>query len=87
MKFVIVENPEINARANVAESAVKHLGPGWKVVGETLATAVAPEVPFDPADHSVVEVRNYLDYASPEEAERVLDLERNGKARAGIVGV
>jgi hypothetical protein len=40
---------------------------------------------FDPGNHTVAEVQDYLD-AHPEEEERVLAAEANGKNRAGIVG-
>lgn len=42
--------------------------------------------PFDPSKHSVNDVRAHLETASPEEAERVLEAERNGKARSSLVG-
>lgn len=41
--------------------------------------------PFDPADHTLPEVREYLQGASEDERERVLEAERNGKARKGIL--
>lgn len=41
--------------------------------------------PFDPSVHGVREVREYLLTATPEETERVLDAERAGKARRGLL--
>jgi hypothetical protein len=40
---------------------------------------------FDPADHTVAEVQQYL-VDHPDDAERVLALERAGKNRATLVG-
>lgn len=40
---------------------------------------------FDPDEHNVDQVNEYLVTASPEEAERVLALEREGKSRSGIL--
>ena len=40
---------------------------------------------YDPSYHTVVQVNEYLATASPEERERVLEAERNGKARKGIL--
>lgn len=43
--------------------------------------------PFDPSRHNVADVNSYLAGAdvTPEEKQRVLDAEKNGKARAGIL--
>lgn len=41
---------------------------------------------FDPAAHTVDEVNAYLDTADPAEQVRVLEAERSGKARKGILG-
>jgi hypothetical protein len=40
---------------------------------------------FDPGDHTVAEVQDYI-ADHPEDEERVLEAERNGKNRAGLVG-
>jgi hypothetical protein len=40
---------------------------------------------YDPGEHTVAEVNDYLDTASPEETQRVLDAELAGKARKGLV--
>lgn len=41
---------------------------------------------YDPADYSVRQVNSYLDSADAQERERVLQAERDGKNRQGIVG-
>jgi hypothetical protein len=40
---------------------------------------------FDPSDHTVAEVQQYL-ADHPDDTDRVVELERAGKNRAGIVG-
>lgn len=40
---------------------------------------------FDPSEHTVDEVKAYLD-ANPDEAEAILRAERNGKNRTSLVG-
>jgi hypothetical protein len=42
--------------------------------------------PYDPAAHSVPQVRAYLARADDAERTRVLDAERAGKARRGVLG-
>lgn len=44
-----------------------------------------PEL-FDPGEHTVPEVNDYLNTAEPAEQVRVLEAERAGKARKGILG-
>lgn len=47
------------------------------------------EVPrrmFDPTTHTVADVTAYLEKADDDERERVLALERAGKARVGVLG-
>lgn len=44
------------------------------------------EPEYNPADHNVDEVNEYLESASDTEKARVLDLEANGEARKGILG-
>ena len=46
----------------------------------------APSDVFDPSDHSVVEVREYLAGADAAEKERVLAVEAAGKARTSLTG-
>lgn len=41
---------------------------------------------FDPSEHSVEEVNNYLEGVDEEERNRVLDAEAEGKARATLIG-
>jgi hypothetical protein len=48
-------------------------------------TPPAGDEPFDPSEHSVDEVLAYLDAASLDEAERVVQAESDGKARKGIL--
>lgn len=59
------------------------------VEGDTAMRTVGDE--YDPSDYTVAEVNAYLDQALQEgnlvEVQRVLDAERAGKARAGILGV
>jgi hypothetical protein len=51
------------------------------------APASAPKSDvFDPSDHSVVEVREYLAQADDSEKERVLASEASGKARTSLTG-
>lgn len=45
-----------------------------------------PRSVFDPAEHTVAEVNDYLDRADDDERERVLALERDGQARKGVLG-
>lgn len=59
-----------------------------RVEGEG-ATAPEPKVMGegdDPADFTVDQVNAYLEEASEEEVDRVLDAEREGEARKGILG-
>lgn len=41
---------------------------------------------FDPSQHTVEQVNSYLDTADEQEKERILQAERDGQARRGIVG-
>lgn len=41
--------------------------------------------PFDPSEHTVLEVEQYLSNADDEETARVLEAETNGKARKGLL--
>lgn len=40
---------------------------------------------YDPADHTVVEVQKYLTGADADEFQRVVELEREGKGRTGVL--
>lgn len=46
---------------------------------------LAKDGPFDPSDHTVAEVNDYLDAAPEAERTRVLSVEVSGRNRAGIV--
>jgi hypothetical protein len=66
--------------------------PNQQVVRDGDPVAVLPDDPdpqdgdvFDPSAHTVAEVNDYLD-ANPDDADRVLAAERDGKARVSIVG-
>jgi hypothetical protein len=50
----------------------------------TLSHEGAPAPTFDPRDHTVPQVNEYLQ-AYPEDVQRVLDLERSGAARIGVL--
>lgn len=45
----------------------------------------AQDTEFDPAEHSVSEVKAYLEDADEEERQRVLEAERHGKARKSLL--
>lgn len=49
-----------------------------------VVTDVTADDSFDPADHSVEKVNDYLRSSSPEERQRVLTLEAQGKNRSKI---
>jgi hypothetical protein len=51
----------------------------------TTAAQAVHDDQYDPSYHTVVEVNTYLATADAEERERVLEAERNGKARKGIL--
>ncbi len=62
-----------------------------RFVGELGPELVFPpaepsDLPFDPADLTVTDVLDLLKGLSDEDKEKVLDAERNGKARYGILG-
>lgn len=40
---------------------------------------------FDPTQHTVAEVQEYLTSAAPDEFQRVLEAEQAGKARQGVL--
>ncbi len=41
---------------------------------------------FNPEEHTVAEVKEHLSAADPVEAEQVLQAEKDGKARKGVLG-
>lgn len=73
------------------EIAERMIGSEWKRAGgrsgSSAAAAAAPESDglFDPTTGTVGSVTAYLETADDAERERVLDAERAGKARTGIV--
>lgn len=89
MNFVEVEHEnKAIGRTTVPATAVQHmLGNGWTVVDAKVDKDGTPvEIQYDPSQHTVAEVNDYLTYATVEERDRVLAAEMNDKARAGIVG-
>lgn len=65
------------------------LAGGYTIVDaepEPTTTKVETSQVYDPANYTVDEVNTYLAEASPEERDRVLQAEREGKARKGILG-
>jgi hypothetical protein len=52
---------------------------------EPAAEVAEAEVEFDPSEHTVAEVEDYL-AENPDDAERVLDAERAGKNRVTLTG-
>lgn len=48
-------------------------------------TAAVDEAQFDPSEHTVAEVQDYL-AAHPDETDTVLERERAGKARTTLIG-
>jgi uncharacterized protein YprB with RNaseH-like and TPR domain len=55
--------------------------------GETLEREAGwKRADFDPAAHTVEQVREYLSTADEAETQRVVDTESAGQARVGIVG-
>lgn len=80
---------------NVNGDVVDDPWPNGAVVGVDIVGAAGtgpaalPATPapaeFDPADHTVAEVVDYM-AANPDDADRVVELERAGRNRVGIVG-
>lgn len=75
------EDVETAARPRTVEAATAAPGE-QRTLGQPPAAAS-----FDPGEHSVKEVRAYLEGADEEETARVLAAERNGKSRAGILAL
>jgi hypothetical protein len=56
---------------------------------EAEAELAAAQAPYDPADHTVAEVQDYLEThadSPPGEGDRVLEAERAGKNRVSLTG-
>lgn len=61
------------------------LAGGYSIVEPEVQISVESGL-FDPSEHTVLEVNEYLNTADPAERARVLEAERAGKARKGILG-
>lgn len=57
------------------------LAGGYRIVDSEPASEL-----YDPGAHTVAEVLAYLAEVDPDERDRALEAERNGKARKGILG-
>lgn len=78
--------------AGLPTSSVRTTSTGYLVPTEIVDGVKVAEEPdrisddYDPAYHSVDEVEAYLASTNEVERERVLEAERNGKARKSLVG-
>jgi hypothetical protein len=61
------------------------VGVDYAPPGEVTPTVQAKPASFDPGEHTVAEVHDYI-AAHPGEADAVLAAEKSGKARATLVG-
>lgn len=59
---------------------------GYEIVEAAPQPEAGPEPSFDPGEHTVADVNDYLAGTEPVERERVLALEAGGKARKTILG-
>lgn len=91
----MTDDAELDA-GNVNGEVIDDPSPNAAVVGVDITSGAgndaAPAMPatptpgeFDPADHTVSDVVDYM-AAHPDDADRVLELERAGRNRVGIVG-
>jgi len=71
--YLIVDEPEPEVDEN-------------EIMVQELPAPIPDPGAFDPSAHTVVEVNDYLATADPAEVVRVLEAERAGKARKGILG-
>jgi hypothetical protein len=85
-------NPDTGGVWDCPVDAVEgYLRRGWVKSDKPLADEGEEEAPepaaeeaeFDPSEHTVAEVQDYLE-ANPDDADRVLDAERAGKKRVGV---
>lgn len=77
-------SPKRDWRGNIVEGEPSE--PVSGLVDEPEEPAVDQPAPeFDPADHTVAEVEAFL-AENPELADKVLEMERQGKARVSLVG-
>jgi hypothetical protein len=61
------------------------LPPIWTGAGEEPPPDPPVGEVFDPSEHTVAEVNEYLD-ANPDDEDRVIEAERAGKARKALIG-
>ncbi|MEU0465024.1 hypothetical protein ABZ215_13555 [Amycolatopsis sp. NPDC006131] len=79
--------PEFDATTERVTEPVEQEATGDEAAEqEATGDEAAGAEPFDPGDHTVTEVMAYLDDADDVERARVLDAEKAGKNRRGIVG-
>ena len=81
---------EGNGSQTVGDSAVHVTADDFTKMEAERAEGKVPDAPtgeaaYDPADHTVDEVKEYLDGADDAERERVLAAEADGKARKGLL--
>lgn len=62
------------------EQSKRYLAQGWRRADST------PVRGFEPAEHTVAEVREHLEVSSHAERQRVMAAERSGRARKRILG-
>lgn len=77
-------------RGSVRTTSFGYIVPASIVDGGAAQTEEATELvgdadEFDPADHSVAEVEDYLETVDDDERQRVLDAEREGKKRKSLL--
>jgi hypothetical protein len=100
---VWVYNPELDAKwESPVDYLPVALARGWELTDppsdeypapvvdeEAEAKLAAAQAPFDPSDHTVAEVQEYLEThgdSPPGEGDRVLAAERAGKNRVSLTG-
>ena len=89
--FVVIYHPGIDAYGEVHESALTvHRDSGWQLFTDHGPVDIPPEPApadpeYDPGQYTVADVLDYLATLNEEGREAVLALERDGKARTGIL--
>ena len=78
------ENEEVDPEEQAEEEPQNVVGEGEEI--EEDDRVITEDDLYDPADHTVPEVEEYLEGASEEERARVLAAEKNGKNRKGLTG-
>lgn len=77
--------PGFAAKLNQLGDAVRQLqGAVDGLIGD-ITSAVGAPIEFDPSEHDVDEVNDYLATAALDEYDRVLQAEKAGKARKGVL--